>query len=146
MGASIIGILEVIESDFAIGLSKEETEEAGAEVQHQKVLQENSKCKTLKESDIKFKNQEIVSLRKTISELTSDKDNLDSELSAVLQYYAHVKQRCVARPGTYESRRVRREAELQGLKEALSIIESEAAFMQKKKRNMRGGGGVVAML
>jgi len=136
-GTTIIGILEVVESDFANGLSKESSEEEDSEAEHEKISQDKTECKTTKESDLKYKRREIVSLEKTITELTSDKDNLDGELSAVLQYYAHVKERCVAKPATYEERRARREAEINGLTEALSIIESEAAFVQKKRR-MRG--------
>jgi len=143
-GANIMAILEVIESDFANGLSKEESEEADAEEEYQKIVQEKKVSKTTQEADIKYKNRERLGLGKAITELTSDNDNLNSELAAVLQYYARVKERCVARPESYESRRARREAEMNGLQEALSILESEAAFIQKKsQRRMRGG--VVAM-
>jgi len=138
-GDAIIGILEVVESDFANGLSKESSEEEDAEAQHEKISQEKTVCKASKESDLKYKKIELVGLEKTITELTADKDSSDSQLSAVLQYYARVKERCVAHPDTYESRVARREAEINGLKEALSIIESEAAFIQKKTRRMRGG-------
>jgi DNA repair exonuclease SbcCD ATPase subunit len=138
-GDAIIGILEVVESDFANGLSKESSEEEDAEAQHEKISQEKTVCKATKESDLKYKKIELVSLEKTITELTADKDSSDSQRSAVLQYYARVKERCVAHPDTYESRVARREAEINGLKEALSIIESEAAFIQKKTKRMRGG-------
>jgi len=137
-GANIIGILEVCESDFANGLSKEESEEADAEEEYQKVVQDKKISKMALDSDLKYKQQQRVSLQKTISELTSDKENLNRELSAVLQYYARVKDRCIAKPDTYEGRRARREAELSGLREAISIIESQAAFMQKTRR-IRGG-------
>jgi len=138
-GASIIGILEVVESDFANGLSKEESEEADAEVQHEAILNEKGKSKIAKVAELRYKTQEIASLEKTISEFTSDKENVDTQLAAVLQYYARVKQRCIASPDAYETRKARREAEHRGLNEALSITESEAAFVQKKTQRMRGG-------
>jgi len=138
-GTNIIHILEVCESDFANGLSKEESEETDAETQYQEVIQEKKIANMAKESNLNHNNKEMVSLEKSISELTSDKQNLDIEVSAVLQYYARVKERCVARPDTYEGRAARRGAELTGLNEAVSIIDSEASFMQKKNRRMRGG-------
>ena len=74
---------------------------------------------------------------KTISELSGDRDTSNTELSAVNEYYGKINERCVAKPETYEARKARREAEITGLKEALSILENEAAFLQKKHR-MRG--------
>jgi uncharacterized protein YlxW (UPF0749 family) len=136
-GGSIINILEVCESDFATNLSKEESEEADAQEEYEKTTQENKITKTTKEQDAKYKSQEATSLDKTISELSSDKDTTNTELSAVLEYYGKIKERCVAKPETYEERKARREAEIAGLKDALSILESEAAFLQKKRR-MRG--------
>jgi len=136
-GGSIINILEVCESDFATNLSKEETEEADAQEEYEKTTQENKITKTTKEQDVKYKSQEATSLDKTISELSSDKDTTNTELSAVLEYYGKIKERCVAKPESYEEKKARREAEIAGLKDALSILESEAAFLQKK-RHMRG--------
>jgi hypothetical protein len=136
-GGSIINILEVCESDFATNLAKEESEEADAQEEYEKTTQENKITKTTKEQDAKYKSQEATSLDKTISELSSDRDTTNTELSAVLEYYGKIKERCVAKPETYEERKARREAEISGLKEALSILESEAAFLQKKHR-MRG--------
>jgi chromosome segregation ATPase len=136
-GGSIIDILEVCESDFATNLAKEETEEADAQSEYEKTTQENKITKALKDQDVKYKTQESVALDKTISELSSDKETTSSELSAVLEYYGKIKERCIAKPETYEERRSRREAEIQGLKEALSILESEAAFLQRRTR-MRG--------
>merc|ERR1712087_850759 len=111
--------------------------EADAAEEYEKTTQENKITKTTKEQDAKYKSAEATSLDKTISELSSDKDTTNSELSAVLEYYGKIKERCIAKPETYEQRKAHRESEIAGLKEALSILESEAAFLQKK-RHMRG--------
>merc|ERR1719353_1395911 len=136
-GGSIINILEVCESDFATNLAKEESEEADAQEEYEKTTQENKITKTTKEQDAKYKSKEATSLDKTISELSSDKDTTNSELSAVLEYYGKIKERCIAKPESYEDRKARREAEIKGLKEALSILQGEAAFLQRKK-HIRG--------
>merc|ERR1719157_306562 len=136
-GGSIVEILEVVESDFAKNLAVEETQEADAAAEYEKTTQENKVTKALKEQDVKYQTQEFKSLDKTISELSSDRETTGTELSAVLEYDGKLKERCIAKPETYESRKGRREAEIAGLKEALSIINGEA-LMQHKKRGFHG--------
>jgi len=133
-GDSIIGLLEVVESDFATNLAKQESEEEDAQAQYEKVTQENAVTKTLKDQDVKYKTQDAKSTDKSIADMSGDRDTENSELSAVLAYYAMVKDRCIAKPETYEERKRRREAEIQGLKEALSVLEDETAFVQRKRR------------
>jgi len=137
-GGSIINILEVCESDFANNLSKEETEEADAVSEYEKTTQENKVTKTTKTQDAKYKSAEATALDKEITELSGDRDTSNTELSAVMEYYGKIKERCIAKPETYEERKARREAEIEGLKEALSILESEAAFMQKGRKGHKG--------
>merc|ERR1719171_2758755 len=124
-GGSIIGMLEVVESDFAKDLATEETQETDAEVEYQKTTQTNKVTKTIKEQDVKYKTKEFKSLDKTIGELSGDKETANTELSAVLEYYEKIKERCIAKPETYETREARREAEIAGLREALNILEGE---------------------
>jgi len=143
-GGSIIDILEVCESDFATNLAKEETEEADAAASYEKTTQENKVTKMMKEQDVKYKTAEATSLDKTISELSSDRDTTNNELSAVLEYYGKIKERCIAKPETYEERKARREAEIKGLKEALSILQGEAAFLQRR-HHMRGAHAASAL-
>merc|ERR1719422_2339702 len=138
-GQGIINILEVVESDFAENLAKEETEEADAQSSYDKTSMENKISKTLKEQDVKYKTQEIKSLGKSLSELSADHESAEAEHAAVMEYYGQIKERCIAKPETYEERKKRRAAEIAGLKEALSILENETAFMQRKShRHMRG--------
>merc|ERR1719217_1800381 len=133
-GGSIINILEVCESDFATNLAKEESEEADAAANYEKTTQENKVTKTTKEQDAKYKGQEATALDKEITELSADRDTSNSELSAVMEYYGKIKERCIAKPETYEERKARREQEIEGLKEALSILENETAFMQRARK------------
>jgi predicted nucleic acid-binding Zn-ribbon protein len=142
-GQSIIGILEVVESDFADNLSKEETEESDNQDTYSKLTQEYKILKTQKDQDEKYKTQEFTGLDKAISEYSSDRETLSTELAAVNEYYGKLKDRCIAKPETYEDRKARREAEINGLKEALSILENETALMQRggkrhAGRHMRG--------
>merc|ERR1719261_1918853 len=128
-GGGIISMLEVIESDFAKNLAQEEAE-------YDKLTQENKVTKTTKEQDVKYKTKEFQSLDKEIAELTSDREGKNTELDAVLEYYEKIKEECIAKPEPYEERKKRREAEIAGLKEALSILEG-AAFVQERS-HLRG--------
>merc|ERR1712117_927649 len=133
-GGSIIDVLEVVESDFATNLAKEEAEEADAQSEYEKVSQQNAVTKTTKEQDVKYKTQESKAMDTTVSEYSADRETATNELSAVLEYYSKIKERCIAKPETYEERQRRRTAEIKGLKEALAILQEETALVQRKRR------------
>jgi len=65
--------------------------------------------------------------------LGGERESASAELSAVLEYYAKIKERCIAKPETYEERKRRRVAEITGLKEALAILQDETALVQRKQ-------------
>jgi chromosome segregation ATPase len=136
-GGSIINLLEVCESDFSENLAKVETEESDAASEYEQLTQQNKIEKTTKDQDVKYKTQEYKSLDKDISEFTSDKATVSSELDAVLEYYAKLKDRCIAKPESYAERAARRESEINGLKDALNVLEEQAAFVQRKKRGVK---------
>merc|ERR1719169_306141 len=108
-GGSIIDILEVVESDFTKNLATEETEEADAVATYEKTTQENKMSVTMKSQDVKYKTKEFKGLDKSISDLSGDRDTTNTELSAVLEYYGKIKERCIAKPESYEERKARRE-------------------------------------
>merc|ERR1719266_2402136 len=122
-GGSIIDILEVVESDFAKNLAKEESAESDAQSNYERVSQENAVTKTLKEQDVKYKSQASKSLDATVAEYSSDRETASTELSAVLDFYGKIRARCIAKPRTYAERSRSRQAEIRGLKQALSLME-----------------------
>merc|ERR1719305_220691 len=140
-GNGIIGILEVVESDFAKNLAKEEAQEEDSQSEYDQITQENKVSKTMKDQDVKYKTKEVKGLKKAIADMSSDRETISNELAAVNEYYAKLKDRCVAKPETYEERKARREAEINGLKEALSILENETAFFQRKSHQRRFARG-----
>jgi len=136
-GDAILNLLEVVESDFSKNLATEEAQEADSAAVYEKTTQENKVTKTLKNQDVKYKTQEFKSLHKNIADLSSDKGTANTELSAVNEYYAKLRDRCIAKPESYGDRKARREAEIVGLKEALQTLEEETAFVQRKKRGVK---------
>merc|ERR1719213_1258845 len=90
-----------------------------------------------KDKDVEYKTKEHVALDKSVTELTGDRSGVQSELDAVNEYLAKLADRCIAKPDTYAERKERREAELAGLKEALSILSNEAASLLQQKSSKR---------
>merc|ERR1711933_647818 len=90
-GGSIIDILEVVESDFATNLAKEESQEADAQSEYERVSQENAVTKTLKLQDTKYKTKAARDLDVTVVTYQGDRDTAQTELNAVLEYYTKIK-------------------------------------------------------
>jgi len=129
-GSGIIGMLEVIESDFTKGITEMVASEQTAAASHEKETKENAIEKTTKEQDVKYKTKEAASLDKAVAELSTDLEGVQSELEAVSDYLDSLKKKCTYKVESYEERKARREAEVTGLKEAMDILESETALVQ----------------
>jgi len=148
-GASggIIGLLEVVESDFAQTLAEMSATEATSKVDYERERRQNEIEQATKEQSVKYKTKEYKQLDASMVEVTSDREGVQAELAAILDYNKHLLQICTAKAETYSERKARREAEIAGLKEALSILEGEAALLQRRAgggrhrgRVLRGGG------
>jgi len=137
-GGGIISLLEVAEADFSKNLSEVVAEEQTAAASYEAQTKENGMTKLTKEQDVKYKNKEAASLDKAVSELTTDLEGVQDELDAVNAAWKTITAQCVAKPETYEERKARREAEINGLKDALEVLESEAAFVQVSAKHLRG--------
>lgn len=136
-GSTIIGLLEVIESDFAKNLAAVTTEEDAAAVAYQRTLLENKVSKAMKEMDVKGKTKEAASLDKSIAEDSADLEGAQTELDSVLEATKIQRGMCELKPETYEERKKRREAEITGLKEALAILDGEAVLLQRRFRGVK---------
>jgi len=132
-GTGIIGLLEVCESDFVTGLAERTATEEAAAASYDKETKENEIEKTTKQQDVKYKTQEATDLDKAISEASSDREGVHTELAAVMEYLSELEKECIEKAETYEERKGRFEAELAGLRQALKILGGESAsFIQKR--------------
>jgi len=136
-GTSIVGLLEVVESDFTKGIAEMNVAESVSQAEYDKDTRANEIEKASKETAVKYMVKEAASLDKSVAEARSDREGVETELSAVLDYTAKLEEICIAKPETYAERAARRESEIAGLKEALQILEGQAALLQRGSR-LRG--------
>jgi len=135
----IVSMLEVVESDFTKDLAEMESAESNAAAEYEKVTYMNKVATTSKGQDVKYKTKEAAGLDKSTSEAASDRDGVQAELDALVEYLSKLDKMCVAKAEPYAERKRRRDAELAGLKQALEILEGEAVLIQEKaKHALRG--------
>merc|ERR1719362_1454354 len=136
----IIGLLEVVEADFSKNLAQVTSDEEAAVAEYTQTTKANEIEKTAKDQDVKYKVKESKGLDKTSAELASDRTGVQAELDAVSEYLSKIEGECIAKAETYEARKAHRESEIAGLKDALQILESETALVQKRaaRRTLRG--------
>eukprot|EP00746_Dinoflagellata_sp_MGD_P116159 gnl/MRDRNA2_/MRDRNA2_52069_c0_seq1.p1 gnl/MRDRNA2_/MRDRNA2_52069_c0~~gnl/MRDRNA2_/MRDRNA2_52069_c0_seq1.p1 ORF type:complete len:778 (+),score=231.46 gnl/MRDRNA2_/MRDRNA2_52069_c0_seq1:143-2335(+) len=131
-GEGILGMLEIAESDFASMLAESKAAEQQAVQEFEKVINENRVLKATKFSEIKGKESEMKGLKTKLDELSQDKSGVTSELAAVNEYLDKLKPQCDRRE-SYADKKARREQEIAGLKDALSILEGDGiALMQSR--------------
>merc|ERR1719207_94439 len=133
--SGIIGMLEVVESDFTKSLAEGTAKEAMAVEEYEKLTQDNKIATTEKTTAVKYKNKDKKETEEMLVSLKEDKVTVDKEYAAVMEYWNELQPMCIAKPEPYAERKKRREAEIAGLKEALTILEEEAgspAFLQMR--------------
>merc|ERR1719230_2024404 len=121
----VIGMLEVIQSDFARLEAETKAAEESAQKEYDQFMTDSEVDKTQKTSDIEHKTTLKQDQSKSMTEKKSDLEGTQKELAAALDYYEKLKPSCVDSGVSYEDRVQRRESEIQSLKEALQILNGE---------------------
>merc|ERR1719506_3182819 len=105
---------------------------AAQKEEYEKLTQDNKIATTEKTTAAKYKGKDKKETEEMLVSLKEDKVTVDKEYAAVMEYWEELQGMCIAKPEPYEERKRRREAEIAGLKEALTILEEEAgsAFLQ----------------
>jgi hypothetical protein len=121
----VLGMLEVIASDFERLETDTTMEEEQAAKEYKKFTNEAAVDRAQKTTDIS--NKQKLSTKKS-GELQTTKSDLKStqeELDAAMEYYDKLKPSCVDAGVSYEERVQRRADEIESLQEALKILSGE---------------------
>jgi len=132
VASTIVGLLEVAESDFTRLLAEAEAEEESAANAYEELVQESKVTKASKIGDIKGKESQIGGLETALLNYKEDHATVSSELDAVLTYLDKLKPQCETKVMSYAERKARREQEIEGLREALASLSVQGAFLQQK--------------
>jgi len=127
----IIGILEMSLEDFTKLLMETEQEEETAQTAFDKLTGEAKVSKAAKLAEVKASLSQIKMLTSNLHDTKEDIDSVSKELSAVEAYLEELKPQCEEKTMSYAEKKARREAEIEGLKEALGILSGDGlALMQ----------------
>jgi len=130
----ILSILDMMQGEFMKGLAAAQSDEREAVKAYDTQTQDFKVSKATKEAEIKGAESEVKSLAVAIHNFSEDYKMASAELASIMEYMDKLKPQCEGRVTPYEERKARREAEIQGLKDALSIIEKDAPALIQIRR------------
>jgi hypothetical protein len=124
-GGGVVGMLEVIESDFARLEAETSASEATAQKEYDELMTESKVDKASKSTDIEHKTAKKQDQSQALTTKKSDLEGTQKELDAALAYFDKLKPSCVDAGVSYEDRVGRRKEEIESLQEALKILNGE---------------------
>jgi len=127
-GKGVIGLLEVIQSDFSRLESEVSSSEAQAARMYTKFTNDSEFDRTAKVEESGHRANEKQQKETALNAARRNLAGTQDELDAAMQYYEKLKPSCVDSGVSFEDRVARREEEIQSLKEALKIIGGEATM------------------
>merc|ERR550537_226668 len=132
---TIISVLEMSEEDFTTLLAETEATEDEAAKAYTALTDENKVSKATKQTEAKGKASEVKSLTVQLSHSKEDSASVSAELDAVNAYIDKLKPQCEEKVMSYAEKKAKREAEIEGLKEALGILSG--GMLLQTKANLR---------
>jgi cell division septum initiation protein DivIVA len=121
----VVGMLEVIQSDFARLESDTKAAEATAQKEYDTFMTDSKVDKERKTTDIEHKTAKKQDEEQALTVKSEDLEGTQKELDAALAYFDKLKPSCVDAGVSYEDRVARRKEEIESLQEALRILNGE---------------------
>jgi len=121
----VIGMLEVIQSDFARLEAETKAAEATAQKEYDEFMTDSEVDKAQKTKDVEHKTAKKQDQEQALTEKSADLEGTQKELDAALAYFDKLKPSCVDAGVSYDDRVARRKEEIESLQEALRILNGE---------------------
>merc|ERR1719197_2373048 len=121
----VVGMLEVIESDFARLEADTKAAEESAQAEYDEFMTDSATDKSKKTTDIDHKSAKKQDEQASLTSTLEDLQGTQEELDAALAYFDKLKPSCVDAGVSYEERVARRKEEIQSLQEALGILNGK---------------------
>jgi len=118
----ILGLMEVILSDFERTIETTTQEEDDAQAEFDKFESETSADTGAKEDEISTKKDRLAAIDDTLMTTEGEHNDATTQLSDAKASLEKLKPMCVSATETYEERVAKREAEIEALKEAMQIF------------------------
>jgi len=121
----VMGMIEVIASDFARLETDTEAAETQALKEYNEFMEDSSVDKGQKSTDIDHKTSKKQNQAQALQEQKTDLEQTQKELDAAMEYFAKLKPSCIDAGESYEDRVARRKEEIESLQQALQILNGE---------------------
>jgi len=121
----VVGMLEVIESDFARLEADTKAAEATSQKEYDTFMTDSKVDVSAKSRDIEHKEAKKQDENQAVTTKRSDLEGTQKELDAALAYFDKLKPSCVDAGVSYDDRVARRKEEIESLQEALRILNGE---------------------
>jgi chromosome segregation ATPase len=125
-GNTIVGILEVAQSDFAKLLTEATAQEAAAAADYKKMSSEAKVREAALSTELKGVTRMTLETQSDEQHLTRELDSVQKEVEAVEAYWEQLKPQCEVKTPSHEERATRRKNEIDGLQNALGALSGEA--------------------
>merc|ERR1719442_106811 len=121
----VIGMIEVIEADFARLEADTAAAEEEAQKEYDKFMTDSSMDKEAKTTDHDHKTAKKEDQEQMLASKKEDLANTQKELDAAMAYFDKLKPSCVDASVSYDTRVSNRKEEIESLQEALKILNGE---------------------
>merc|ERR1719197_2033672 len=121
----VVGMLEVIESDFARLEADTKAAEESAQKEYDEFMTDSATDKSKKTTDSEHKTAKKQDESQTLTQVVEDLQGTQEELDAALAYFDKLKPSCVDAGVSYEERVARRKEEIESLQQALQVLNGK---------------------